>query len=399
MGKTNRNTKPQTPARLALLEKMNSRLNSLKSGRARGSSPQMQKVMKQMNPSELEDSKDMLVDFQKEMKGMKSTKAKKYLKNMMTGMDEQQIENLSTSVKQQVPGSSHELTSYMQQQKSQFLQKEQTKTTINPGKVYTPWSSLSLEEKVSNKQNQQVKKRKSFGKINISVPRISELRNLNTGPEEQEHHTNGNVNPVTSTVPTRSDIDSLFASCVKSEKVQVRYAGFKVRNEALATFKSPEYRVRLQTHILEYGHDVELTNIVQVCKLPTQKYLLVPDSETTVEVAPLNVELKVNHQTTYKNYCFTIDRKGEITRTDNCADECYKYMHRFGKVLDWVISLKNQRIPFKWLCEQLQQLGIFVKNQQKLVYFFYLYGKEYNLKKDKISVPEIPFFTLKVKLQ
>lgn len=393
MGKNNRNKKPTNAIREALLDKMHSRMNNMKSARKSGTTPQMQKALNTMSQEELEDSKDMMEDFQKDMKGMKSNKAKKYLKNMMTGMDQNQIDKMSETVKQRAPGSSNEITKYINNQKSNMFKQEESKVVINPEKVYVPWQDLTVQQKMEKVTIQPKKKKKTFSMISISVPKITELRNMNTSEEVKSSPI-----VVSNLKPTRKDIDSIFSTCIQTEDIECNYVGICQRLKNLTKFTYNHATVQLQTYLLEFGHDVGLKEIVRVKQLAKQDYLLLPYSETTVVKLPETLVLNINVQTFMGGYCYIRNADQTVTRTTNCVEDSYRFMKKFNKVFTWVLSLVGHKLPFKWFCNFLQDIGIFLKKQDGSEYYFYLYGQEYPaICKDNISVPEIPYFVLQCK--
>lgn len=366
-------TPEQEKKRQALLKKMHSRLGVMKTARSSGASPQVNKAMKMMSREELEGAEDML----KDMKGIKSTNAKKYLKNMMSGMDSDQMDAVSSMVKEKVPEASATVRDHVQRQKRANLEKESKEVQVNPETVYVPHSKRDDAHKSNEKR---AKRSKGFKKMEITVPSIGQLNSMK--------ETLPNV-PTKKSVEQSSVLPNSLGGIDEMFRVRPSYTPYKDRMKTLSKFSNRALQQAIQSRLLEHGHVDVLRHLIRVETCDPGDYLMVPGTDLEVTTAPF--ELKPGQVMANKRFCYRRSEDGlTIIQSRNCIRECRDFLNRFQKVTKSLNELVSRRLPREWLYEYLSTLGIVFDNGCLNVY-----GKEYDDNNDQsISTPQIPFLKL-----
>jgi hypothetical protein len=371
---------------MSLKEKLHQKLKDKQSLRSVGTNPQMTKVKKMMGEKEYEENKDMLFDMQKDIKGSKKA-AKKCAKNMMTGMDDNQMDDLSKMMKTKAPESAKQLTNIMGSKRKAKTNEVKAKETSEPkpeteSKCYIP---ASQRAKVIVDDIVQTKPKKQFSKIQMTVPKITELKAVESNVKNPV-----SVQPFVYSTPNRSrDLESLFATVCA-----LPYESMNSRLKSIADFSSNHSSDALQMHLMTNGG--KLVKIIKLIEFPKQKYIGLPGSETVVETS--NAIAGWDRKSIYcqDNYAYKMVQD-QCIRTDNCISECELFMEKFANIRKWIASLENTCVGLESLCDILNKFGIIQKpNMSDSILVFHVYCKEYPNNLGKILVPQFPFLYIKI---
>ena len=249
-------------------------------------------------------------------------------------------------------------------------------------KVYIPKSKLSTEDIVELKNNQgPVKKRKQFSKIQVNVPKISELKNDAKSDSKQEGFT-----PILPQAfeTKKKDINSLFNS--------LKYVSMEKRLKAIHDFNPKKTFDMMQLKLMQQGGD--LVKIVKIIDFPTQKFVGLPGSEVVVEEKPSNDWNGRNIYCTEK-YGYKM-KDNQCYQSENCIEPCHLFMRKLQKIREWLTSLESQIVSIPILCETLNEFGIIRRpDLTSTILTFHVYCEEYK-SNGGVSVPQIPFFYLKL---
>ena len=378
--------------RQILLDKIRSKQGTMRSNRAPGSSPNMTKAMNMMGGANMADNQDMIRDMQKEMKGVRGNKANKYMRDLVSGMDDTQMDSLSEMTKTQSPGITQNINSIITQQKCKSIESKKIEPLVNPDTVYVPVDEMTPDEIEREKKRRVAtgrRKRKAFATIQINVPNIAELQKQQT-----EGHAIPVPKPIKRTVGettppivhSQKSIDSLFD--FETKEAPRIYPALTNRLSKIKVFRACRQNVQLQTTILEAEDTRSFRVITSVDRLTVVDHLIVPDSEQVSDTKPSS-----------EDGAFVVTQRadGKWTRSINCMVECQEFARKLDDVFLWVKSLENRQLPMNWLCQELHTMGIFVHDQTEASFDFHLYTNEHNIKPDTVSVPEIPFIRIKLK--
>jgi hypothetical protein len=394
-----------------LRNKLKSKMGNMKHSRNSGLPTQAQSVMKGLD-SEDPSQREMIDDMTQEMKGMKPSQAKKYLKNLMSGMSSQQTSSLEDMVKEKMPNQSQEVLHMVEtQKKSQKLEQEREPEFKS---VYVPSCERSLPGHTVSPIKDVLSpaygnRKKKFGKISINIPKISDLSKADVTPSSKPL-----VQLATSTdsreISERSleGLHKLFEELPELNLPVMEYVQFSSREIAVKKFTTKNMVEKRLEKTLMCGPEENLYTVVSVEDLPLPDVMKVPNSEKVVSEEFLLENKSLRCPISY--VCEKNDLGG-IVVIRNCIDECKLFLNRgnYTSIRNWVRSCVNKRVPTIWLYSELNKLGIMrkvseavcVRNPKTLETVwtdsFYVYGREYLIHEGKISVPEIPFFKLKIR--
>ncbi len=367
---------------MSLQEKLHKKLKDKQSLRSVGANPRMTKVRNMMGEEEYEENKEMLLDMQNDIKGNKKA-AKKCVKNMMSGMDEKEMNDLSKVMKSKSPESSKELNNIIGS-KRKIKPKEPSIVEITEPKCYIP-ASQRIETNVNTIELLK-KPKKQFAKIQMTIPKITDLKSVESNTKISKVPS---VQPFESfSKPNRSrDLETLFTNSLPYENIHVRL-------KCISSFNSQSCSDSLQLHIMQNGG--KLVKIIKVIGFPKQKYIGVPGSETLVE-KPLK-EWDGKDILCLENYSYKMVNN-ETVRTENCVVDCETFMEKLTNIRNWLISLENTCVGLESLCEIVNKFGIIQKpNMSDSILVFHCYCKEYPNNLSKILVPQFPFVYIKIKI-
>jgi CheY-specific phosphatase CheX/NAD-dependent dihydropyrimidine dehydrogenase PreA subunit len=362
---------------MSLKEKLHKKLQDKQSLRSVGTNPQMTKVKNMMGEKEYEENKDMLFDMQKDIRGSKKS-AKKCVKNMMTGMDDNQMDDLSKIMKTKAPDSAKQLTNIIGSKRKTNNEKEKSQSIseTTPAQYYIP----AAQRPITICETLEPKPKKQFAKIQMSIPKITDLKSIESNKVQKTF-----AQPYIYETPNRNrDLETLFENPAKYENMSARL-------KAISGFQSNNASDALQMHVMQNGG--RLVKIIKIIEFPKQKYIGLPGSETIVD-KPLWNGTDILCQ---DNYAYKMINE-ECVRTTNCVSECELFMEKLVPIRNWLSSLENTCVGLESLCDLLNKFGIFQKpNLSDSILVFHVYCKEYPNTMGKILVPQIPFVYIKIK--
>ena len=366
-----------------LQEKLNLKRENLRSARNSGMNPQMNKVRKMMGDKEFQESKEMMQDLGKSTKNKKD--AKKLMKNMSSGMNSDEMDKISSMIKSKVPNASKEMDNMMKKTKTKQICEETAVLTIVETKIYVPASKLSENDKKQRKSEILIKKKKQFTKMEVRVPKISDLRETTETVNKSNDVKQLALLPQVFENPEK-DINALFS--------QLKYTPELKRLKAISEFSSSTAFNSLQLKLMQQGGD--LVKIVKIIDFPLQKFIGLPGSEEIVEFPPKDW----NGKNIYcdEKFGYKMIAK-QCIKSKNHIDACNEYVKKLSRIREWITSLQSKTIGLSVMCEMFNDYGIIRKEDiSPSILTFYAYCEEsiHNNKNDKISVPQIPLFYMKI---
>jgi hypothetical protein len=401
-----------------LRNRLKTRIKMCAVGRAGGTSQDVQNVLQKFNDGD-EEKFGMMQDIQEDIKGMKQKDAKKYLKHVLSGMNPDQTNSFVDLVKDKLPSQSKNIVDYVKQQKKIKETEVSTKPQVNPETVYTPTRLLSTEQKQLLKtQRNQVKegkerkdrepdttnstnagdvsptttlkitrKKKSFGKINIAIPKITELRDHPTVEQSTEEENviskkekEKEIKPKKKTfAPPHSkkglqQIHDLFPETSQAQTAQaVQQLSYGQRIHNITTFHIKTMEKQREQYLFEAASLVEVVHVMQVTRLQLPKFLAVPDSEEFVaweqippkfqiplQSNPMNFDVfDAEHPWAYRKTYDEQEQKMKYLQFRNAYESCRRFVTKLDPVVAWLqILTRQKKVPLQWFSETLQQLGI-----------------------------------------
>jgi hypothetical protein len=393
-----------------LRNKLKSKMGNMKHSRNSGLPTQAQSVMKGLD-SEDPSQRDMIDDMTQEMKGMKPSQAKKYLKNLMGGMSSKQTSSLEDMVKEKMPNQSREVLNMVEnQKKSQKLEQErepELKSVYVPSRERnTPTDTVSPVKDVLLPVSGNRKKK--FGKISINIPKISDLRTAGVTPLSKPLILDTATHREEITERSLEGLHKLFEELPELNLPVLEYVQFSSRELAVQKFTTKNMVEKRLEETMMCGPEENFHTVVSVEDLPLPDVMKVPNSEKVVSEEFLLENKRLQHPI---SYVYEKNDLGGIVVVRNCIDECKLFLNRgnYTSIKSWVRSCVNKRVPTIWLYSELNKLGIMRKESEAVCVrnpktletvwtdSFYVYGREYLIHEGKISVPEIPFFKLKIR--
>lgn len=352
--------KPRSAAdtlKASLRKRLRARINMKSAIRSGGGSHEAQSILEKFNDDD-DEKASMLKDIQKDVKGMRQKDAKKYLKRVTQTMSNDDTNKFCSMMKDKLPGQqSHDLVNYVKRTKTTQKVQEDKKPHINPETVYVPSRLLSQEQKVERLKQPQ-KKKKGFSRVNIHVPKLAELRN-HPGLEEVKEST---------------------------KEANLTYVQ---RLKMIQAFDASKMKERMQEFMLE------ASDVVEVLKIEHVEFLSVPD---VMEVPESKELVPTDEKSQQKGYIYKRDETtGKTYRLKNAHQECVDFVKKLSKIRQWLSSLQKQKIPWRWLCDVLNDLGI-VRQQESQGpnEYFRVMCHEYKKDAHNVSVPMVPFVKIRV---
>jgi len=420
----------ETALKTSLKKRLQARRKMLQVARKGGTSQEVQSILQKFNDGD-EEKMNLMKDIQDDVKGMKQKDAKQYMKRVLSGMNKDQTETFVDMVKDKMPSQqSSEIVNYVKRNRSVKEKEDTKKPQVNPESVYTPAKNLSAEEKATERARRSqrpdvpqaststlstlpVKKKKGFGKININVPKLAELRNHPVLDEDEKHEETKKKSveaknqpgrfPTKSTtsIDRKKEIESIFPPSKEMDAAdrnehEVRRLQMGNRVKCLKMFSPTKLEEKLKCAVLESASEVQLVRIKDITFLPVPEVLDVPGSEETVTDVIVDSEFLC-----LGDWIFRKNDKGVVVKTLNAHEGCVEFVKKVEPVKQWLLTLIERRVPWKWLCDELNDLGILNLLKQKVdeniqskQNVFKLLCHEFPNSSDKMSVPIIPFMTI-----
>lgn len=404
----------------SLRKRLHTRIKMKTAIRSGGGSQEVQTILDKFNDGD-EEKADMMKDIQKDVKGMRHKDAKKYLKKVMNTMNKDEVSSFTNMVKDKIPGhQSNEIINYVKRTKTansvptpdmEKRETENKKPQVNPETVYVPTRLLTDEQKAEKLEKEkrvttekretekletgttQPKRFKSFGRVNIQVPKLADLKNHPGLPEKTvTRPSNVKTSSVkTSTMKTsndkpgnrRAEIDALFPTEPTTDD-ETKQQSLAQRTRSL-TFFAPN----VNKFLLETAEKVDMVTIQSIEFLNVPPQLEIPGSaELVQDMDPTSIKPS-DDQWIYK----VLPETKHVTRIKNAYQDCIVYVKKFDNVKIWLTSLVNQRVPLQFVLTELNNLGILKqvdRETQPQTMYFRILCLEYR-NSDKLSVPMVPF--------
>lgn len=390
--------------RRELLSKLKDKRASLKGFRSPGANPKMHQALR-MTGKGVSANDEMLKDIQSETKGLKGKKAKKYMKNMISGMDNSQLDQFDADMKGKGSEMSEHVSNYVNQQKKINKEKEDVKPVVNTDTVYYPTKKNSIPVNV---EKDKVRKRKTFSKLSISVPKITELSSIQSSDPSSKSlglTTENNSTPQSSICVEElglKGIDEIFAPTVVNpceELVQdLSYAPYEARTLNLSKFKVDDLCVEYTEEMMMCGHDTKMIRISEVELLQQSPYLVIPKSGRVVTDVGSISGINSSSHVVKGNKCYILDRDNNIVESDNCINDCNEFIKEYSHVFEWVKSFTGKNVPVQWMLKKLNYIGLILNPEccSEKTMAFSLLGKEYEINSGSSSVPKVPAFVVKI---
>jgi len=441
---------PETsPAEEALKTSLKKRLQTRRKmmsvSRQGGSSQEVQKVMSRFNDAD-EEKLELMREIQSDVKNMSTKDAKKYLKKVIGTMDKEQTNNFVDMVKDKLPSQSKEIVDYVQRNKNLQKKVDDTKPKVNPETVYIPTRLMSEEQKIAARAQKQKKnitvtadtsipagllqgtccplkkKKKTFKPINITVPKITELRSEVPEVEEEDPKMKKRQkkNPFTKVSSDVDKINNLFSE-KNTQTAELKHLNFASRMQHLSKFNPKTYNDNMRQFLFEASAVVEVVTIKEVLPLHFADVLPVPNSDEfiTFEQIPLHYHKLLQatpedyvgdakHPYLYRQMVNTLSvgqNEIQYIRAQNAYQPCCEFVKKFTPVMNWLQTLVGAQVPMIWFSENLNNLGIVEQkieskdlNQKATSLVFRLLCAEYMHKnKEKFTVPIVPFVKIIIK--
>lgn len=393
-------TKADDALNTNLKKRLQTRVKMMSTSRRGGTSNQVAQVMNKFN--DVDDEKlELMKDIQDDVKGMNAKDAKKYLKKIVNTMDNDQSKQFMDVVKDKIPGQSKEIVNYVQRSKNSKQKEEDAKPKVNAETVYVPTRLLTEEQKASAKAQRAgevvKKKKKSFRPIQITVPKINELRGEATEPEKKKE-------VVKKTVPATT--------------TDTRHLTLAARTQCLSKFNASAYDKSMRQFLFEAAEDSKIVTITDVTPSKFPPIMPTPDSEEVVpfavipekyqnmlQMTPVDFVGDATHPFLYRHVLHTATsaplslstthNDDQYIRAKNAYPACFKFLLKYLPIIKWLKTLVGNQVPMVWLNDHLANLGILEQNMQtpQDQLFYRLLGEEYS----KTAVPMIPFVKITVK--
>ncbi len=423
-----------------LKKRLRAKMKMMTVARSGGTSQDVQNVLKQFNDGD-DEKAELMKEIQDDVKGMRQKDAKKYLKQVLGSMNREQTDSFVDMVKDKVPSSqSSNIVNYVKRHKKVQEKDDQKKPKVNPETVYTPARFLSDEAKAQAKAQRPPteKKKKTFGRVNIQVPKLSELRDhptieaplpvakptkkkaapvskpqivdLQTEPKVAKDPIDGVPRPKRQLSDRRrlQDIEALFPQTKSSsteEQEAARLTFFKrIRN--VQQFDPTKMEGDMRQFMFEASDMVEVLWIREVEFLKVSDAMEVPGTQEVIALAqiPSDLRLKLeqhkvasrpDHAWIYKY------ADHDLVRIRNAYPECAEFLKSFDKVRAWIVSLKDKKVPWKWFCELMNDLGVLRQKNERTTdkqwaEHFRVLCHEYKSATNNLTVPIVPFVKLVV---
>ena len=416
----------ETALKTSLKKRLQARRKMLQVARKGGTSQEVQSILQKFNDGD-DEKMNLMKDIQDDVKGMKQKDAKQYMKRVLSGMNKDQTETFVDMVKDKMPSQqSSEIVNYVKRNRSVKEKEDTKKPQVNPESVYTPAKNLSAEEKATEraKRSQRpdvpptstststlpVKKKKGFGKININVPKLAELRNHPVLDEDEKHEETKKKSveikkqpsrQATTSLDRKKEIESICPPSKENDTAdrnehEVRRIQMGNRVKCLKMFSPEKLEEKLKCAVLESAPEVQFVRVKDITFLPVPEVLDVPGSEETVTDVSVESEFLCLGDWTFRK-----NDKGMVVKTLNAHRGCVEFVKKVEPVKQWLLTLIERRVPWKWLCDELYDLGVLSLLKQKVdeniqtkQNVFKLLCHEFPNSSDKMSVPIIPFMTI-----
>jgi len=431
-------TKESLSAREALTSHLRSKLRARRSmirTAARGGTTQeVQKIMQDFNDGDAEKA-DLMKDIQEDVKGMKPKDAKRYLKQVISGMNPDQTDSFVDMVKDKIPGQSNEIVNYVKRQRKVKEVQDSTKPQVCEESVYTPARLMTEEQKHQEKEKRKAeedpvkkKRKKTFGPVSIQIPKLNELREHPTSGQESDpvhvppprsvsdnkHDPRKKKKTFGNNAPGLDDIHNLFSDHAVQEKERQRYS-YEVRLKNIQTFDLEQQTLSMRQYLFESAGETELVRVVDVQFMTLSLSLPIPDTDTILSLsdvpescrAPLiqNGEFSDEHWT-YTALEDKLDvHQGQVkySKSQNAYRDCITFMSQVSTISDWITSLKGHKIPWRWFLDVLNEYGIMMQKsietrEDLWTECFRILCMEYNSTAGQVTVPIIPYFKLTLKM-
>jgi hypothetical protein len=161
----------------------------------------------------------------------------------------------------------------------------------------------------------------------------------------------------------------------------------------------------MRQFMLEAAGVVEMLRVKEVRFLDIPKMMEVPETTKVVELenVPDRVsKLLLDQDVVNDEKSGYVFRKSntQVLRIQNAYSECFTYSQKCKPIAEWIQSLKGRRIPWKWFCELVGDVGLLRQRRNETTdrewdEYFRLLCHEYKAENSsKMSVPIIPFVAL-----
>lgn len=437
-----------------LKQRLHARLKMKATARAGGTSQDVQNILEKFNDND-EEKADMMREIQKDVQGMRQKDAKKYLKKVLGTMGKEDTETFVDMVKDKVPSNhSSNIVNYVKRHRTIQESDDKKKPQVNPETVYVPTRLMSEEAKAERlAQVPAPKKKKTFGRVNIQVPKLAELRDhpgvstepaavTTPAPVKPDKTTKKKKKGFAPTVPRVVDvatpapalepvpgvprprrtgdraqeIEQLFPDVSRHtrEEQEAARLTYMQRIKNVSTFDPTKMGAHMRQFMFEASSVVEILEVRQVDFLVVPEAMEVPDSHQVITEADLPESLRERlpageQRVTCDSTNLWIYKRTTLTpgsselvllKARNAYPECAQFLTRLEKVRTWIASLQGQKIPWQWFCGVLNDLGILrQKPDQPLPVpqpttwseCFRVLCHEYRSETKKMSVPIVPF--------
>jgi hypothetical protein len=451
-----------------LRNRLKTRIKMCSVSRLGGTSQDVQNVLKKFNDGD-EEKLELMKDIQEDVKGMKQKDAKKYLKQVISGMNTDQTDTFVNMVQDKLPSQSSNIVNYVKRQKKIQETETKSKPQVNPETVYTPTRLMTEEEKIRERARRRMvsnhtpetpevissssstlpikKKKKGFSKIQIDIPKITELRDHPTVSTESKTPSKSNTISLDSKseplkkkktftsnpIGAKSNIESInkiFPDVSTGPpKDEMKRLAYPLRLQNIQGFHIRHMEKQREQYLFEAGTLVEVVKVISVEKLPLPQLLPVPESEEFVAYDTIPPKFKhVLDQNDFDYEAFdateswayrkirdnlnvsqlnmsspTDDSHPRYVKFRNAHSDCVKFLPKLTVVVHWLSALRNKKVPLQWLCEVLNNLGIMRQKTENprsstdktWKECFRVLCEEYRDKQNtKITVPIVPFLRI-----
>lgn len=418
-------TAAQLALRKHLKSKLRTRCKMLQTSRQGGSSQEMQQIMKNFNDGD-EEKAELMREIQNDVRGMPQRKAKQYLRQVLNTMDTEHADNFVDIVKDKMSGhQSGQIVNYVKRHKKLKKQHDTNKPHVNPETVYTPVRLMTPEQKAEvkrlRKQSQSIdaislkkkKKKKMFGKVNIHVPKITEMRNHATGsdlgsntvtpaPALQKRKKKKGFNGTRKSTPDLEDINRLFSPHTTQTK-EMEALSYSARNNQIQNFNGDHTITEMKQFLLESANAVELVKVKELTWKFTKGTLPVPDIEE--KIIPVKNNWSPPKSKQDSEWVYSQNSEGKWVKQRNAHLDYLHFLKRLEAVRSWLKTLTNTMVPWQWICQKLHTLGIIRKKIEQpqsskdriWTEKFHLLCMEYqDDRTGRTSVPLVPFVNITV---
>lgn len=454
-----------------LRQRLHTRLKMKSTARAGGTSQDVQNILEKFNDGD-DQKADMMREIQNDVRGMRHKDAKKYLQKVMGTMSPDDTSTFVDMVKDKVPANqSSSIVNYVKRHRKIHETDDKKKLQVNPDTVYVPTRLMSEEAKAAAQaaaaatESGPKKKKKAFGRINIQVPKLAELRDhpgmpeapsapppsVRSVPSKGPVGTNKNKKKKKGFTPTlprvveaadapavtapppvpgvprpratgdrAKDIEKLFPDLSRhsrEEQEAARLSYFQ-RLKNVTAFDPAKLGEGMRQFMFEASDVVEILVVRDVEFLAVPEAMEVPETIQLISEEALPVKLRTalppgerrvvldeTKQWIYKRASLSPEATELVlVKAQNAYPECEQFLQRFGKVKAWLDGIRGQKVPWQWLCEVLNDLGILRQKPEQVraqdtsdktwPEYFRLLCHEYRSETKKLSVPIVPFVKL-----